>query len=105
MADPASYRGISLCSALSKIFEGVLNARLTKYTEAHRTMTDNQLRVRPGRNAHDDVYSLPAVIQYNLHHRQRPTYLAFIDYTTAFPSVFRHKLLCLLFDHGIVNRM
>ena len=37
-------------------------------------------------------------------HKQSPTYVAFIDYTTAFPSVFRHKLLCLLFENGIVGK-
>jgi hypothetical protein len=51
------------------------------------------------------IYSLLAVIQHNLHHWQRPTFVAFIDYTTTFPSVLQHKLLCLLFDNGIVNRM
>ena len=66
-----SYRGISLCSALSKIFEGVLISRLTEYTESNCTLTDNQLGVRQGRNAHDAIYSLLVIIQYNLHHRQR----------------------------------
>ena len=103
--DPASYRGIFLCSALSKLFEGIMNTRLTKFTEAHCTMTDNQLGIRPGRNAHDAIYSLLSLIQYNLHQRQRPTYVAFIDYTTAFPSVSRDKLLCLLFESGITGRM
>jgi len=31
-ADPASYRGIYLSSALAKLFEGILISRLTKFT-------------------------------------------------------------------------
>ena len=41
--DPASYRGIYLSSALAKLFEGLLLHRLTQYTEAHDTLTPNQL--------------------------------------------------------------
>ena len=105
--DPASYRGIFLCSVLAKLFEGILITRLTAFTESHNTLTDNQLGIRPGRNAHDAIYSLLALIQHNLNHvsLQRPTYVAFIDYTTSFPSVFRHKLLCLLFENKIFGRM
>ena len=41
-ADPASYRGIYLSSALAKLFEGILISRLTKFTETHNTLTENQ---------------------------------------------------------------
>jgi hypothetical protein len=57
--DPASYRGIYLSSALAKLFEGLLLHRLTQYTEAHDTLTPNQLGTRPGRQTHDAIYSLP----------------------------------------------
>ena len=48
-ADPASYRGIYLSSALAKLFERILNSRLTKFTQTHSTLTENQLGTRPGR--------------------------------------------------------
>ncbi len=63
--DPASYRGIYLSSALAKLFEGLLLHRLTQYTEAHDTLTPNQLGTRPGRQTHDAIYSLLAIIQRN----------------------------------------
>ena len=63
--DPASYRGIYLSSALAKLLEGLLLHRLTQYTEAHDTLTPNQLGTRPGRQAHDAIYSLLAIIQRN----------------------------------------
>ena len=43
-ADPASYRGIYLSSALAKLFEGILISRLTKFTETHNTLTENPTR-------------------------------------------------------------
>ena len=45
-SDPSSYRGIYLISALAKLFEGVLVTRLTTFTEAHNTLTDNQFGSR-----------------------------------------------------------
>ena len=105
-ADPASYRGIYLSSAIAKLFEGILISRLTRYTELHNTLTHSQLGTRPGRQIHDAIYSLLAIIQYQAYAPSlKPSYVAFIDYSTAFPSVFRHKLMCLLFNHGILGRM
>ena len=57
-ADPASYRGIYLSSALAKLFEGILICRLTKFTESHCTLSQNQLVTRPGLQIHDTIYSL-----------------------------------------------
>jgi len=47
-ADPASYRGIYLNSALDNLFEEILISRLTKFTETHNTLTENHLGIRPG---------------------------------------------------------
>ena len=60
--DPASYRGIFLCSVLTKLFEGILITLLTLFTEFHNTLTDNQLGIRLGQNA---LLSLSALIQHN----------------------------------------
>ncbi len=81
--DPASYRGIYLSSALAKLFEGILLSRLTQYTEVHETLTVNQLGTRPGRQTHDVIYSLLAIIQRNWTLSDSPTYVAFLDYSAA----------------------
>lgn len=95
-ADPSSYRGIYLCSAFSKLFEGLLLSRLTQFTERKNTLTQNQLGTRPSRQAHDAIYCLLSNIQFNQIHVKKPTYVAFLDYTTAFPSVHRERLLHIL---------
>ena len=104
-ADPASYRGIYLSSALAKLFEGILISRLTKFTETHNTLTENQLGTRPGRQIHDAIYCLLSIIQYILTQKGLPTYVAFCDFSTAFPSIHRGKLLTLLGKENIVERM
>jgi len=98
--DPASY-GIYLSSALAKLFEGILISRLTKFTETHNTLTENQLCTRPGRQIHDAIYCLTSLIQYNISQRGLATYVAFCDFSTA----HRGKLLSQLCKENIVGRM
>jgi len=86
-ADPASYCGIYLSSALAKLFEGIPIYRLTKFTETHNTLTKNQLGTQPGRQIHDAIYCLLSLIQYNISQRGLATYLAFCDFSTTFPSI------------------
>jgi len=102
-ADPASYCGIYLSSALAKLFEGILISRLTKFTETHSTLTKNQLGTRSGRQIHDAIYCLLSIIQYNISQKGLATYVAFCDFSTAFPSIHRGKLLSLLCKENIVT--
>ena len=103
--DPASYRCMYLSSALVKLFEGILISRLTKFTETHNTLTENQLWTRPGQQIHDAIYCLLSMIQYKITQKGLPTYVAFCDFSTAFPSIHRGKLLSLLCKENIVGRM
>ena len=104
-ADPASYRGINLNSALAKLFEGILIYRLTKFTETHSTLTENQLGTRSGRQIHDAIYCLLFIIQYNISQKGLAAYVALCEISTTFPSIHRGKLLSLLCKGNIVGRM
>jgi len=90
------YCGIYLNSALAKLFEGILISRLTKFTETHNILTENQLGTRPSRQIHDAIYCLLSLIQRNISQRVLATYVAFCDFSTAFPSIHRGKLLSQL---------
>jgi len=105
--DPASYRGIYLNDTLAKKIEGLLLARLTTHTELGNTLTSNQLGTKPCTQTwtHDAIYSLISTIQYNKHTLQKPTYVAFVDYSTAYPSVDRDRLSSILLHNEIVGHM
>ena len=55
--------------------------------------------------AHDAIHSLISTIQYNKYTLQKPTYVAFVDYSTAYPSVHRDRLSSMLLHNGIVGHM
>jgi len=61
-ADPASYRGIYLSSALAKLFEGILISRLTKFTETHNILTENLRYI----SAASQVQTLQATLNRSL---------------------------------------
>jgi len=85
--DPASYWRIYLNDTSAKLFEGLHIARLTTHTELNNSLTSNQLGPKPCTQTHDAIYSLFLTIQYNKRTLQKPTYVAFVDYSTAYPPV------------------
>jgi len=94
-----------LHDTLAKLFEGLLIATLTTHTELLNTLTDSQLGTKPDTQTHDAIYSLFAIIQHNKHTLDNPTYVAFVDYCTAYPSVHRDGLSSTLLKNDIRGNM
>jgi len=103
--EPASYRGIYINDTFAKKFEGLLIARLTTHTELNNTLTSNQLGTKPDTQTHDAIHSLLLTFQYNKYTLQKATYVAFVDYSTAYPSVHRDRLSSILLHNGIVGHV
>jgi len=90
---------------LAKFCEGLLLARLITHTELDNTLTSNQRCTKSCAQTHDAIYSLISTIQYNKYTIQKPTYVAFVDYSTAYPSVHRDRLSSILLHNDIVGHM
>ena len=103
--NPESYRGICLTCATTKLFEGILNQRLDVFTQKYNTLTPYQYGSKKGSQSHDAIYVLSAVINNNNTLYDSPTYCAFIDFSTAYPSVHRDRLTLNLFKSGIRGKM
>ena len=58
-----SYSGIYLLNTLTKLFEGLMESRLSKFTELNDTLTPSQQGSRITRQTHDAIYALFATIQ------------------------------------------
>jgi hypothetical protein len=55
---PENYRGITLLSAVGKIYTSVLNARVTKWCEKYGVLSEEQAGFRPGRSTSDHIFSI-----------------------------------------------
>ena len=73
-----NYRGISLTSIFSKIFTGVLDARLQAGANTHGVISDDQAGFSTGYSTIDNIFILHSVIQKYLH-KKKKVYVAFID--------------------------
>ena len=102
--DPLSYRGITLTSAVYKLFCTILNNRLSKWENEHSVLADNQNGFRKHRSTTDHVISLTSIIETRKLYKKN-TFVAFIDFTKAYDSINRGILLIKLSDLGISGLM
>jgi len=88
---PVSYRDIYLLNTLTKLFECLIEARLSKFTELNDTLTPSQQGLQITRQTHDAIYALIATIQERSQYGFA-SYYCFIDFATAYTSVHRERL-------------
>jgi len=61
--------------------------------ELLNTLTDSQLGTNPDTQTHHAINSLFAIIPHNKYTLDKPTYVAFVDYSTAYPFVHRDSVV------------
>jgi len=99
-----SYRGIYLLNTLTKLFEGLIEARLSKFTELNDTLIPSQQGSHITRQIHDAILALIATIQERSQYGFA-SYCCFIDFATAYPSVHRERLGLTLKNYNITGKI
>ena len=98
-----NYRGISLLSAISKVFTGLLNQRLSNWVENNDLLYEEQAGFRSKKSTIDHLFTLYAVVKKYLSKPGGRLYCLFIDFSKAFDRVphllLFHRLL-LSGTHG-----
>ena len=91
-----NYRPITILSCLGKLFTSVLNCRLNEFLEESMILSENQAGFRKQYSCLDHIFSLYALIEI-LKMKKQKLFCCFIDFSSAFDSVWRvglwHKLL------------
>ena len=96
------YRGISLLSCVFKLFERVILVRLKKLTNDQ--LEEVQGGFREGRDCMDQLF----VLQQSLCSRAaagKVTYVAFVDLSKAFDTVWRDGFLHKLWNSGVQGKI
>lgn len=99
-----NYRPISLLSIFSKIFEKVINNRLTSYLTKFKILANNQFGFRSGRSTEDAVMELTDAVIDNIERRHK-TIGVFLDLSKAFDTVSVPILLSKLEYIGIRGKV
>lgn len=101
---PASYRGITLSSAVAKNFESILDNRLATFTYDNDTCTNAQYGGKQDHGTMDALYPLISHIQTRKK-EGKVVYCDMIDFETAYPSVSRPQLYKYMEEQGIQGKM
>jgi hypothetical protein len=97
-----SYQGIYLLNTLTKLLEGLMEARLSKFAKLHDTFAPSQQGPRITRQTHDAIYALIATIQVRSQYGF-PDYCGFFDFFTGYKSVHRERLGLTLKNYKITG--
>ena len=102
--DVGNYRGITLLSALGKLFTRVLNNRLSDWAENYYVLIEAQAGFRPGMSTTDNIFVLHGLITHILNQGKK-LYCTFVDFTKAFDYIVRDNLWYKLIKYGLRGKI
>ena len=101
--DPGNYRGITLLSAIGKMYSNCIAIRLSKYLEDNAILADCQNGFRGRRSCNDHIMTLHDLLA-DRKSRALPTLLLFVDFKKAFDLVDHNLLFKRLHEVGIKGK-
>ncbi|KAM7304186.1 hypothetical protein ISCGN_014086 [Ixodes scapularis] len=99
-----SYRPVALTSCVSKLFERLLQARLSWYLEKHEGFPKCTTRFRKGLTAQDSILDLTSDLEDNKYKR-RNTVVVFLDVERAYDGVPLSAILGMLTEIGLSGKI
>ena len=102
--DLNNYRGITLTSCVSKIFNRIVCDRITTFLDDNQILSEIQGGFRKDHRCEDHIFTLKSIVA-SRSAENKPTYLAFLDFRKAFDSVWRDGLLSMAWDIGIRGKV
>ena len=102
--DPSNYRPITLLSVVGKLFGVVVNARLSAFSEATGSLSDEQGGFRPKRGTPDQVFLLREVLA-SRKERGLPTFATYIDARKAYDTVWREDAYVRIYESGVRGKL
>ena len=103
--DPNCYTEIALISCLAKLFNNMLNERLTNFVKKNKVISEFQIGFSKKAQTADHMFVLHHVIDSHVEQNKNQIFAAFIDFEKAFDTVWRDALLYKLLKAGIRGRM
>ena len=102
LGDTGNYRGISLTVTAAKIYNKILLDRIRPHLDP--LLRVNQNGFRTGRSTLPQILTLRRLIE-GIKEKQLPAILTFVDFSKAFDSIHRGKLMEILKAYGIPTKI
>lgn len=103
-AECANYRGISFMNCIAKLFIGIINTRLTNWTEENKILNEYQAGFRKGYSTMDNIYNITSIANLKFAESKK-LYAFFIDFKAAFDKIPRKLLFYKLHTLGISTKL
>ena len=98
------FRPIALTNTYYKIFMGILKNKLEKHLFENNLINDYQAGSTPGRRIEDNLFMLKYCIE-NACKKKKTLYIFSIDYSKAFDSIERGKMINILKTYKIHEKI
>ena len=98
--DPNNYRGLTINSCIAKVFNTIMNNRLTKYLEENDIISNKQIGFRKNARTSDHIFVINTLFR-KLSSIKKTMYVCFIDFQKAYDSVWRDALMLKLLRIGV----
>lgn len=103
--ETSNYRGISFCNTVSKLFTGLLLARLELWEQQHNKLGEFQAGFRKTYSTVDNIFTLMSIIKIVLSHKRQKLFAFFIDLSAAFDRIDRFALFYKLSRLGVSSKI
>ena len=101
--DPSNYRKVTVLPALGKLFDTILNSRLTSMKEIMQSFDRFQFGFKEKHGSVDNAFILDSIIEISKS-RGRPLHVCYIDLKSAFDMIIRAALLWKMRKQGIKGK-
>jgi hypothetical protein len=98
--DENNYRGITITSCLSKLFNSILNERLVNFRNENKIDTKEQIAYQKGASTVDHIFTFNTIIE-KYRKLNKPLFCCFVDMKKAFDSVLHSAILLKLLKSGV----
>ena len=99
--ETSNYRGICVNSVIAKLFSNVLNNRLMTFIKGRKLLNDAQIGFIRNARTSDHMFILRTLRDKYANSPKKKLYLAFIDFKSAYNSIWRDALLYKIKKDGI----
>lgn len=100
-SDPNNYRGITVTSAVGKLFNCILNNRLDTFLESNSLITDCQIGFTKKARTTDHMFILKCIIDKYCQQKHGKLYACFVDFQKAFDTVIHTGIKIKLLKAGV----
>ena len=102
--NPVNYSGISITTAMYKIFSCIINNQLYEWAEATHKIDEAQAGFQRNYSTIDNLFTLQAIIQKYLSKQGGHFYCLYVDFSKAFDKVKHSSLFKCLKCLGIQGK-